>query len=414
MNREIPPLSVLDRKQSHVLNFPLTVTQQIWLIFIIPSFLISAFYIIDIATDVAIGCALINENHIWAGVVTLLLLYTAPLIQFFANITNPPAENEFKVLATWFLLELIACLLFPLRPIQCFAERIFWGIEALRLEDPFREEALVAHEETKRFTIENYLFFQGIIHAGPQMLFQLVLLVFGTSHEPNTEKVQVLCILSSLITLSMTTMSYHRYETQVNGGRQEVWRKNYEDKVDSVPEMIPLNNFADITIPRRRKWLKIMEEDDPLGKTVLFLFWFLFIFGRSLCLILAAVFYPWAVLGVCVAHYIFSFLYILPTPDWKSYIPLKLLLALLYIFCIIEVGIQLRKSYLFYTLFISFSFVENIALTLLWAIWANWDGWWYHYSLYLLGITHCLAIFFLFLYTKFFQPETKRIQQNQT
>ncbi|XP_073988436.1 uncharacterized protein isoform X2 [Rhodnius prolixus] len=412
MSEENPNMSVLDTKQSHVLDFPLTVKQQLWLIFVLPAFLISAFYIIDIATDVAIGCALINENHILAGILTLLLLYTAPLISYITSLSNPPPENEFKVLGIWFLLETLAFLLFPLRPLQCFSERIFWGIEALRLEDPLREEALMSYEESKRCSIEHYLFFQGIIHAGPQILLQLVLLILGTSNNPNTEKVQVACMISSLVTLSMITMSYQRYETQVNGGRQLVWPKK-EETVDSAPEFLMLNQTG-LEIPRRKKWTKIMEEDDPLGKIVLFLFWFLFLLGRTLSLALAAIFCIWAVLGVCIAHYLCCLLYILPTPDCKTNILYKILISFLYIFCLIEVGIQFRKSHLFYILFFTFSFMENLALTILWAIWADWDGWWYHYALYLLGIAQILALTFLFFYFKYFQPTIRRIPTSTT
>ncbi|BES88869.1 XK-related protein [Nesidiocoris tenuis] len=326
-------VSVLDRKARRVLNFPLTVSQQLWLSFLMPSIVETTFYVVDIATDLAIAVEFLARGPSpMAGLITLLITYIAPLAVYITQLINPPPENEFKAFAVWFLVETVAFLLYPLRPVQCFAERLFWSIEAARLEDPLREDALLAYEATKTFKIEHYLFLQGIVHAGPQAIFQTVLLVIGYTDNPHIEKMQGLCILTSLMSLSLITTSYQRYETQAKGGRTRVWFKRDEDAVDSEEPTILLAagaTPAGDVLPVRRRWTKVMEEDNPIGKLVAFLFWFLFLLGRILALVLAGTFYPWIVLAVCAGHYAFTLLYILPSPDCKSSIPIKFLLGVI-------------------------------------------------------------------------------------
>lgn len=153
-----------------------------------------------------------------------------------------------------------------------------------------------------------------------------------------------------------------------------------------------------------------MEEDNPIGKLVAFLFWFLFLLGRILALVLAGTFYPWIVLAVCAGHYAFTLLYILPSPDCKSSIPIKFLLGFVFIFCLVEVGIQFRKSFLFYGLFFVFSCAENLVLTIVWMLWGRWTGFWYYYGVYLLIITHVIATIFAGIYVKYFRPPIQRLK----
>lgn len=156
--------------------------------------------------------------------------------------------------------------------------------------------------------------------------------------------------------------------------------------------------------------LQVMDEDNPLGKVVAFLFWFLFLLGRILALVLAARFYPWIVAAICTIHYIFTFLYILPSPDCRSSIPVKIMMSFVFTFCLIEVGIQIRKSSLFYGLFFIFSSVENIGVTLIWMIWGSWSGFWYHSAIYVMIFTHVLAILFAAIYVRYFRPPIRRLE----
>uniref|UniRef100_A0A0A9Z9J6 XK-related protein n=1 Tax=Lygus hesperus TaxID=30085 RepID=A0A0A9Z9J6_LYGHE len=402
--------SVLDKKSTRVLNFPLTVNQQLWLVFLLPSVIETTFYIVDLATDLAIGIEFLSKKDIWVGSATLLITYSAPLVCYITHIVNPPPGNEIKALVAWFMVETGAFLLYPIRPIQCFAERLFWSIEATRLEDPKREDALKAYEATRHFKIEHYLFLQGLIHAGPQAIFQTVLLVSGYTDNPHIEKMQVLSIVTSLMSLSLVTTSYQRYETQAKGGRSRVWNVDQDTVDGEEPTVLLASGTSGNGLPVRRRWTKVMDEDNPIGKVAAFLFWFLFLLGRILALVIAAWFHPLIVLGVCAGHYFFTLLYILPSPDCKSSIPLKILMSFVFIFCLVEVGIQFRKSFLFYGLFFIFSCVENLSLTLLWVLWAKWEGFWYYYALYFMGLTHVLAIMFAGLYVKYFRPPIKRLK----
>uniref|UniRef100_A0A0K8SCK5 XK-related protein n=1 Tax=Lygus hesperus TaxID=30085 RepID=A0A0K8SCK5_LYGHE len=258
--------SVLDKKSTRVLNFPLTVNQQLWLVFLLPSVIETTFYIVDLATDLAIGIEFLSKKDIWVGSATLLITYSAPLVCYITHIVNPPPGNEIKALVAWFMVETGAFLLYPIRPIQCFAERLFWSIEATRLEDPKREDALKAYEATRHFKIEHYLFLQGLIHAGPQAIFQTVLLVSGYTDNPHIEKMQVLSIVTSLMSLSLVTTSYQRYETQAKGGRSRVWNVDQDTVDGEEPTVLLASGTSGNGLPVRRRWTKVMDEDNPIGK----------------------------------------------------------------------------------------------------------------------------------------------------
>ncbi|XP_066908961.1 XK-related protein 6 isoform X2 [Halyomorpha halys] len=403
-----PTFSVLDTKPSHILDFPLTVQQQLWLLFLLPTIWLILLFIADIATDIAVGVELINEGHYFAGILTLLFIVLPSLLSYFFRLSEPPDTKEVKVAFTWLSVETAAFLLFPIRPLHCFAERLFWSIEAIRLEDPEREEALREFEDTRVFVIENYLFTQAFLQSGPQAILQISLLVLGTSKHSSTEAVQVICLMTSLASLAWIAASYQRYETQVRGGRQQVWSSN--DR--SLTTLLNLSELDVNSQQQRSTGIKIMEEDNPIGSILLFTFWYFFLFGRILCLVIAFSFFPWAVLGVCLAHYLFNLAYILPTPRLSTLIPVKLILAFVYIFCLVEVRIQFRKSYLFYSLFFFFTIIENVSLTILWVFWAKWTGGWYYYYLYSIGISHGMATLFIVIYLKFFKPKIRRIQVN--
>ncbi|CAB0008424.1 unnamed protein product [Nesidiocoris tenuis] len=71
---------------------------------------------------------------------------------------------------------------------------------------------------------------------------------------------QGLCILTSLMSLSLITTSYQRYETQAKGGRTRVWFKRDEDAVDSEEPTILLAagaTPAGDVLPVRRRWTKV-------------------------------------------------------------------------------------------------------------------------------------------------------------
>jgi len=402
--------SVLDGKPSRVINFPLTISQQIWLMFLLPSFISTAIFIFDLSTDIGLAVTFFQEKLYLAASLTLLFTFLPAVVCYITRLLKPPQGQTNEGKCEWFFVETLAFILFPLRPLTCFAQRIFWALEAVRLPDPEREEALINHEESRRRNTESYLFFQAYLHAGPQALLQLILIVWGVSSNTHTIKIQVVGVLSSIASVALITASYQRYETQIRGKRRPVWKENpmlgnfesiskNEDDIDG--NILPL--------PRQAKWVKTMEEDNPIGFIFAFLFWFLFLIGRCVCLVVAARFYPWVVLGVLVCHYILSLIYILPSPNFKESLAQKLAICFVFLFCLIEVGVTFKKALLWYTVVLIVTLLENLSLTLLWALWVHPSNWWYHYALFFLALDHAMAIIALLAYIKLFKPEIKKI-----
>lgn len=381
--------SVLDRKPTHVLGFPLTIGQQLWLSFLLPSLALLIIYIADLATGITVGLQHLSERHYLASLLTFALLYLPPMVSYLSRLCQPPDTKDVGVVFAWFFTETAAFILFPIRPLQCIGERVFWSIEALRHGDPMREEALEEYEDTRCELIETYFFSHAFLGAGPQALLQSVFLLSHLSSANDTTIVQVICVLCSLATLAVVTSSYERYESQVDGGRHQVWgRPEYEQP----------------------QFNKAMDEDNPLGSLCLFLFWFFFLTARTVSLVLAGYFYPTVVLGVCAIHIILSFLYLLPSQGYKNSILFKIFLSILYVFSIIEVNVRLKNTNIFYALYYFLSVAENIGLTLLWALTVQkCPGSIYYHFFYFLAVTHVLAFLFLFIYTKFLKPKTREV-----
>lgn len=74
----------------------------------------------------------------------------------------------------WKLLLLLYCIVLLL--FFRFAERIFWSIEAIRANNAKETNEALSHVTAPR-TIELYIFLQSYLHAVPQVLLQLYILM---------------------------------------------------------------------------------------------------------------------------------------------------------------------------------------------------------------------------------------------
>lgn len=210
-------------------------------------------------------------------------------------------------------------------------------------------------------------------------------------------------------------MRLHRYESQRIGGQKPIWQPSPpptptpNDAMQEDP-LIVNSTTTGIQLPTRNPRIKGLEEDNPIGKLLLFLFWFTFLFGRIITIITAFNFFPRIVLLVIGGHTIIMIFYYIWYPVKKIYKKIFIIFASL--FFLIEVGIRIKKIAYLYFLFIVSTLAEDIGLTLLWYIWGKWhhvsdDGWWYNYIVYVDINAHLLSLIFFALYLSFFKPHVK-------
>lgn len=112
-----------------------------------------------------------------------------------------------------------------------FSRRIFWTIEALFHEKTSygRVQAVCKIRETSPF--ELYHFLQAFLHAAPQMLLQLyILLRDNTFRNYDTVTAQIVSVVFSFLTMASIITSYQRFESQKIVGRCYPWSSEEQVK----------------------------------------------------------------------------------------------------------------------------------------------------------------------------------------
>ncbi|XP_075212285.1 uncharacterized protein LOC142319183 [Lycorma delicatula] len=413
---ETHEVSVLHNKSSIVYGYPLTVKQQIWLHFIVPGIGFLLLLVLNFSFDFGVAVRLIIENKKNYGLMTILLMYLPSFICFLLQLFKPPSPRTSKIILLWLLKEVGYFIFFPYRIIKCLGEQLFWIAEILRNKEN-QEEALRGYENSLPESTETYLFLQIFFQNIPQALLQFHMITVGISNYDETDVIQAFCSIISSAMAAMGTVKLHRYESQRIGGRKQIWDpKPQELKPEPTSESTPLEDpliskqHTGIQLPVRRPRIKALEEDNPVGKLLLFLFWVMFLFGRTITIITTINFYPRIVLSIIATHVVIMFLYYVwyPIQIYK-----KILLSLTSIFVIIEVGIRIQKIAYLYFLFIITTLAEDIGLTILWFVWGDWEGWWYNYVIYVDINAHFLVLLFFAIYLALFKPKVKYLPRDK-
>lgn len=182
---------------------------------------------------------------------------------------------------------------------------------------------------------------------------------------------------------------------------------------ESLPEN-PAPSRPDSTnigLPTRKikKQVNGMEDDDALGKSVAFLWWFFFLFSRILCLAACLNFQPLAMLVVLVLHYITITSHLLHQTGFPSIykVFIQLCLGYVFIFCFIEFRYKLKKVTVFYICYFSSMLLENIVMSLSWYLSGEWDGFWHKFVFTTIFGSCFISFLSMSLYLSILKPEVK-------
>jgi len=166
-----------------------------------------------------------------------------------------------------------------------------------------------------------------------------------------------------------------------------------------------------LKIPKRKYSEKGLEEDDPVGKFLSFLWWFFFIVARVFSIAIAYEFYPKIVFAVLGVHYVIMLIYIFYYSKYYDAITfvVNLWLGLVYVFSLIEYRIKFKYADWWTLPYYAFVIMQNTTLTFIWFIHADWEGFWYTYIFCMILISMVLCVFSSTVYYALFKPKKYRV-----
>ncbi|XP_012524983.1 uncharacterized protein LOC105830291 [Monomorium pharaonis] len=168
---------------------------------------------------------------------------------------------------------------------------------------------------------------------------------------------------------------------------------------------------ASLKVPKRKYSEKGLEEDDPIGLFLSFLWWFFFIMARVFAIATAYEFYPTAVLTVMAVHYAVMLAYLFYYAKYYDVVSfiVNLWLGLVYIFSLIEYRIKFKYADWWTLPYYIFVIAQNVALTLTWYVHADWTGFWYTYTFGMILGSMALCILSSGMYYAMFRPKKRRV-----
>lgn len=188
-----------------------------------------------------------------------------------------------------------------------------------------------------------------------------------------------------------------------------VYRESQQEANTEVNQQ--QDNPPNLRVPTRKYSKKGLEEDDPVGKFLSFLWWFLFILARVLAIVAAYEFYPVYVIATLAVHYAAMLIYLFYYSKYYDAITffVNLWLGLVYIFSLIEYRVKFKYADKWTVPYYVFVIVQNMALTLTWFIHANWSGFWYPYVVYMIAGCTALCVLSSAVYRSLYKPKKCRV-----
>ncbi|XP_055586477.1 uncharacterized protein LOC129739102 [Uranotaenia lowii] len=182
-------------------------------------------------------------------------------------------------------------------------------------------------------------------------------------------------------------------------GMFETDQKKDNEPVDAVDGDL-------ISLPVRREMINGLEEDDFVGKAVLFTGWVMFLLMRMITLSVFYVFFPtffWAVVGNHYLLMIACMIYEVRFHEKLERYYFYPFLAYIYTYSLIEFKIKFIHVRTWYVGYIVIVFVENVTMSGLWYNLGTFESWWFdfmHYTTIGSGVLSLLCFMFYYAYLK--------------
>ncbi|XP_017888295.1 uncharacterized protein LOC108629877 [Ceratina calcarata] len=248
---------VCEKKPTRFLRVPLKSVEQIYLIFLIPSLINCAVYIVHFSADFVVVVQHFRENNPVWGCCTIGFMYSPAIVYFILTVSRPDwwmtdDDKLRKGVFLWFCIQLCHLSGFVFFALYRYATLIVLSIDAILLTGKERTDTLNAAASPA--AIELYFFLQAWFQAAPQAIFQTHLLFYESSSSSlssvtsshQSAIVKVLSIVMSVTILAIQTASFQRFESQRVNGRTLPWatwlrkHRTQEATHGDVEEKIPL------------------------------------------------------------------------------------------------------------------------------------------------------------------------------
>lgn len=162
--------------------------------------------------------------------------------------------------------------------------------------------------------------------------------------------------------------------------------------------------------PRRLLEIKGLPEDDVMGKTVSFLWWFCFLMARMLAISSFSYFYRTQIFWLLSSHFflvVALLLYDVRADEVRRAKAIFFIfIGFVYIFCLIEFKIKFKKPVFIYNGFFFLMFLENFVMTLWWyfGIEDVLENWWFSYIFYMILGCSIMSVSSMLFYVKILKP----------
>uniref|UniRef100_A0A6E8V4Y0 XK-related protein n=1 Tax=Anopheles coluzzii TaxID=1518534 RepID=A0A6E8V4Y0_ANOCL len=171
-----------------------------------------------------------------------------------------------------------------------------------------------------------------------------------------------------------------------------------------------------ISLPSRRQTIVGLEQDDMVGKAVLFLGWVMFLLMRMLALSTFYVFFPLYFWMLVANHYLLMIaciVYEVRLHEKLERYFFYLFLAYMYVFSLLEFKIRFVHVRWWYVGYIALVLAENVASLVLWYNLGAFESWWFYFLHHTIVASGSLSVLCFLFYYAFLRPKDKVLFVNE-
>uniref|UniRef100_A0A182QR51 XK-related protein n=1 Tax=Anopheles farauti TaxID=69004 RepID=A0A182QR51_9DIPT len=165
-----------------------------------------------------------------------------------------------------------------------------------------------------------------------------------------------------------------------------------------------------ISLPSRRQMIVGLEQDDMIGKSVLFVGWVMFLLMRMLSLSTFYVFFPlyfWMLVGNHYLLMIACIVYEVRLHEKLERYFFYLFLAYMYVFSLLEFKIRFIHVRWWYIGYIGIVLLENVAMLVVWFNLGVFESWWFYFMHHTIIVSGVLSLMCFLFYYAFLRPKDK-------
>ncbi|XP_053673688.1 uncharacterized protein LOC128723945 [Anopheles nili] len=189
--------------------------------------------------------------------------------------------------------------------------------------------------------------------------------------------------------------------------------KQTEQKQTPAPDTI---DGVALSLPSRRRMIVGLEQDDMVGKSVLFTGWVMFLLMRMLALSTFYVFFPLYFWMLFVNHYLLMIaciVYEVRLHEKLERYFFYAFLAYMYVFSLLEFKIRFIHVRWWYIGYVGIVLLENVAMLVVWFNLGAFESWWFYFLHHTIIVSGVFSVMCFLFYYAFLRPKDKVLFVNE-